>query len=759
MAGVQTTLALQDKLTGPLMKMMRALDSTVRVMEKMDAATSNLDQKSLASARRNISNASADLERLSTASQNAGNSANKAASQQDRFNNAVNQGLPGIGKLTVGILSAVGAYKMFNAAKNFFTDTFSRGVEFHAFKQSSEIAFTTFLGDAEKAKKYMDDMYAFALKTPFAYPDLLASSRNLIAFGIEAEKTFPIMQAIGDAVAAVGGSNAEMQNMADIFGIIQAQGRITAMEVNRLSSYGVNAYEILGKAAGVSANEMKKQISSGAVGAGQAIAGLVEGINQRFGGLMEGVKGTWSGAIDSMNSARRNVGVKLMQDFMEAEGPLVTLVNNVTEFLKKIPIYIGPAVSAFLPLIEMFNNTFSGNRFDGILSAIGASITFTANVLSWFGQLALWVAGIFADNWSWIAPIVTVIGSVLATFITLLITYYSVLGIIRLATLAWAFAQMEVNKAFLTNPIVWIILAIVAVIALVIYAMVNWGEQTAAVMGFIAGIFMVAVAFIGNLFVTLINLVIDIIAVLWNHFANFAEFFANVFNDPIGSVVRLFAGMADSVLSILEGIASAIDSLFGSNLANAVSGWRSSLSGKVIDLVGEAKVKIPRLDPGSMKLDRFEYGKAFDAGNKFGKSASLAATDKLTGAMNKVTGLFGDKNTPNSDINDISNLMDTPLNASDSSPGGKAAKNNPTGGKLDSIGKINDDINIADEDIKLMRDLAEKKSIQNFVTLTPTVTLTGDMNLSEEADVDEIIKKIEKTLTDDVARSAEGVFS
>src|SRR5699024_2583254 len=120
------------------------------------------------------------------------------------------------------------AYKAFNAAKSFLGDVFSQGIEFHAFKQASEVAFTTFLGDAELAKQYMDDMYAFALTTPFAYPDLLESSRNLIAFGIQAENTFPIMQAIGDAVAAVGGSNAEMQSMADIFGVIQSQGRITA---------------------------------------------------------------------------------------------------------------------------------------------------------------------------------------------------------------------------------------------------------------------------------------------------------------------------------------------------------------------------------------------------------------------------------------------------------------------------------------------------------------------------------------------------
>ncbi|WP_236930853.1 hypothetical protein [Geobacillus sp. JS12] len=68
MAGVQTTLALNDKLTGPLMKMIRAMDATIRVMEKMDASATQLDTKGLAKARKAITNASADLERLVLAS-------------------------------------------------------------------------------------------------------------------------------------------------------------------------------------------------------------------------------------------------------------------------------------------------------------------------------------------------------------------------------------------------------------------------------------------------------------------------------------------------------------------------------------------------------------------------------------------------------------------------------------------------------------------------------------------------------------------
>src|SRR5690606_5551566 len=148
----------------------------------------------------------------------------------------------------------------------------------------------------------------------------------------------------------------------------------------------------------------------GAIDAGTAITTLVEGMNNQFGGLMEGVKGTWAGAIDSLNSARRNAGAAMMADFME---PLTEAIGVVTEMFKKVPQYIGPAVAAFLPLVNMFNDTFGGNRFDGIFAGIGAGLTFIATLLSWVGQGALWVAGVIADNWSWIAPILTVMGAVL----------------------------------------------------------------------------------------------------------------------------------------------------------------------------------------------------------------------------------------------------------------------------------------------------------------------------------------------------------
>ncbi len=162
----------------------------------------------------------------------------------------------------------------------------------------------------------------------------------------------------------------------------------------------------------------------------------------------------------------------------------------------------------------------------------------------------------FIDNWSIISPIIW--GIVFA-----MIAYNATMGIAWLTTIqttiakiahtiaSWAetaailaliIAQDGLNAALLACPLTWIIIAIIILIAL-FYAAVagvnHLAGTSVSATGIIAGSFMVALAFIGNLFVAFYNLVVDIIALFYNHFSAFAEFFANVFNDPIGSIIRL----------------------------------------------------------------------------------------------------------------------------------------------------------------------------------------------------------------------------
>jgi hypothetical protein len=78
--------------------------------------------------------------------------------------------------------------------------------------------------------------------------------------------------------------------------------------------------------------------------------------------------------------------------------------------------------------------------------------------------------------------------------------------------------------------------------------------------------------------------------------------------------------------------------------------------------------------------------------------------------------------------------------------------------KVDKVGKVEKPIDISKEDLKVMRDVAEMKNIQNFVTLTPTIQVkTGPV--TNQANVDSIVSKITQKLNEDIASTAKGLYS
>lgn len=250
-------------------------------------------------------------------------------------------------------------------------------------------------------------------------------------------------------------------------------------------------------------------------------------------------------------------------------------------------------------------------------------------------------------------------------------------------------------------------------IALLISAAMDAGVTIEDVVGFVGGL-------LGGLYAFGYNLIADI----WNFIATFAEFFANVFVDPIGSIERLFLGLADSVLGVLETIANAIDAVFGSSLSDAVGNWRSGLQAKIEASYGENAVRYDRME----KIDTASTAAAWSTGAK-GIANNLS---QITGKLDSLTSSW-----------DVSRSTGT-IN----------------GGDLDSVGsvgKIDSDVNIADEDLKFLRDVAEMRYVQNFVTLTPTVAM--DAQISERVDLDDVVSAIERKLEGEFIAAAEGVYN
>lgn len=454
------------------------------------------------------------------------------------------------------------------------------------------------------------------------------------------------------------------------------------------------------------------------------------------------------------------------------KAAMLSATNEINEQFEQMPMTFGQiwtsisndAVMAFDPVLDRLNEIANSDGFQVMVAGITDSLVFVAGVVIEIFNLISQVSSFMADNWSILEPIILGLATAFGIYTAALLVYNTVQGITNIvkgiaafqssvhaaglmmetgATFAATAAQHGFNAALLACPLTWIILAIIAIIAIIYMAVAAFNKfagTSVSATGIIVGVLAVAAAFVGNLFVALINMIIDIIAVVWNFIAAFAEFFANVFNDPIGSIVRLFSSMADTVLEILEGIASAIDTLFGSNLAGAVSGWRSSLAGAVKDLVGDAEIQIPRMDTSSMHLDRFEYGEAYNAGYSLGEGIDEAVSNFDIGSI-------FDSNIP--DPSDYANDYANGYDAS-SVPGNIAST-------ADNTGKIKDAVDISQEDLKYMRDLAEMETVNRYTTAEIKVEQTNYNTINNEMDLDGVVDYLGEGVNEAMEKAAEGV--
>ena len=306
------------------------------------------------------------------------------------------------------------------------------------------------------------------------------------------------------------------------------------------------------------------------------------------------------------------------------------------------------------------------------------------------------------------------------------------------ATFAATAAQHGLNAALWACPITWIIVLIIALIALfyaAVAAVNKFAGTSVSATGIICGAFMVALSFVGNILVALWNLVVDVFVLINNLVATVANFIGNVFTDPIGAVCRLFFDLADIVLGVLQALASAIDAVFGSNLAGSVQGWRDSLGGWVDETFGKGEEIIAKMNADDLKLGRFEYGEAWDAGYSFGEGIDESIANF-----------------------DPSKLFDT--NVPD--PGSYSWGIGGIGDGVDDIagntGSIADSMEITEEDLKYLRDIAEQETINRFTTAEVSVNFGGiTNNVSSDMDLDGVVNYISDRVAEELEIVAEGV--
>lgn len=194
---------------------------------------------------------------------------------------------------------------MFEAIQNGFKGIVGEAVNFNSMMEQARIGFTTMLGSAQHAQSFLDEMAAFAARTPFEYPDLLTAARRMMAMGFAAQDVLPTLESVGNAAAGLGLGSDGINRITLALGQMRAKARVSGEEMRQLTEAGVPAWGMLAEAMGKTEAEVMKLSERGLIPAEKAIGVFVDGMNKRFPGMMKNMENTWQGVTSTIRDVWR----------------------------------------------------------------------------------------------------------------------------------------------------------------------------------------------------------------------------------------------------------------------------------------------------------------------------------------------------------------------------------------------------------------------------------------------------------------------
>lgn len=420
------------------------------------------------------------------------------------------------------------------------------------------------------------------------------------------------------------------------------------------------------------------------------------------------------------------------------------------------------ALIAFQPVLQRLNDLANSEAFQTFIQGAIEAMATLANILLNVFDLAVSIGTFIGDNWSIIAPIVYGIVAALTAYIAISAIVAAINGVMAIAegvkaaaqmmatgaTFAETAAQQGLNAALMACPLTWIIMLILALIV-VIFAVCNAIAKMTGIansgFGVITGGVNVVIQLFKNLGLTVANIALGI----GNAIAALASNMMTAFHNAICSVQSWFYNLLSTALSVIEGICSALNKLpFVEFDYSGISSAADDYAAKASEAAGnkeDYQSISDAFNEGFTTFDAFQDDWASDAFN-----AGAAWGD---GIADKVS---------NFSLSDVFGQIDIP-NVGDYTSGfNDAIANSGVGDSIgnidDNTGKIKDSLDVTEEDLKYLRDIAEQEAINRFTTAEINVDMSGMQNtVNSGDDIDGFMTKLTDSVNEAVDNMTEGV--
>ena len=548
-------------------------------------------------------------------------------------------------------------------------------------------------------QKSMDKMYTSAQKVRIGYTDMMKNVSKSMTLA-------------GDAFA---GNIDNAIRFQEVMGEAYALSGASAQEMHS-SMYQM----IQGLGSGILQGDELRSVREGASFAYQAIEEYAQGVYNTETSLKD-LASQGKITSDIVVAAVLENGAKMDEAFAKTEMTFAQAWTTIK----------NTALKSFEPVLQKMNDLLNSNVGRAILDGIGTAIQIVAGALLIVFNVVEKVFTFVQANWG-------IISNILLTIATLLVPWILYkLYLLGIEIVLWAMIKIEAVKSAVAAATAWAVAnvqmaLIILVILAIVIALIWMADSFEDACGMIVGAIFWLGATMWNIVVGVIN---GIIQFLWTYFVEpwigIIEWVLNVFNGGFNSfgdrVKNLLGQIISWFLSLGKVVTKIIDAIFGANWTGGLNSLQDSVLkwGK-----NENAITLDRTAPEALK--RISAKDAYAKGYDIGFSGSQWVSDKLASALN------------------LGGLPNVGLNTTDI-----PALDNID----DNTGKMADSMELAEEDLAYLRDLAHMEWKKEFTTASITVDMSNYNTINGENDLDGIVTKLADKLYEEMNVVANGVYA